>query len=858
MTSTAARQLPSGTVTFLFTDIEGSTRLLTALGDRYAPLLERHGKILRDAIGQHGGTVVSTEGDSFFAVFGSAPEALRAAVDAQRGLAAEAWPMGSPIRVRMGLHSGEGRLGGDNYVGLDVHRAARIAAAGFGGQVLLSDATKGLVRQELPEGVALRDLGEHRFRDLSLAERIWQLVIEGLPREFPALRSVGASAGNLPLATTPLIGRQRELDQIDRLLGERRLLTLTGPGGTGKTRLALAAAERLQPNYPDGAWFVALESAVDRATVTAGIATALGVRDRPDRDLAQGVADFVRERQLLLVLDNLEQALIAAPMVGALLGGARHMRMIVTSRAALHLAGEQEFSVPPLALPDPQHLPDHAALSQYEAVALFIARARAVRPDFAVTTGNARAVAEICSRLDGLPLAIELAGAAIKLLNPQAILERLERHLPIPGAGLADVPARQRTLRAAIDWSYELLGDPERRLLVRLAVFAGGWTLDAAERVCNPDRELGIDTLDGLAALADASLVNAVDSDEDGGEPRFAMLQVIRDYAGERLAAETDADEVLRRHAAYLLDLVETAEPELVRSELRRWQRRLRREQENLRVALRWAIERGETTIGQRLAGALWRYWHYWGELREARRWLESVLAMPDGAPAARATAMVGLAGVIYWQGEADAAERLYEEALAILRELGDERRMAETVFATVYTAIARDDLAGALARSDEAIERYRRAGDEASARLIAIQSQLARTYYMGGGATDEAIALTREAIELSGALGRAHEQTEWLGSLADLYRTSGNFARAMDVFRDTTRAWYALGNVGVLPYLKLAASIELGLGRPARAVRTWAGARHGPDGVVWVRATSNTYITVAEMLRKPAARPSR
>src|SRR5918999_456834 len=532
MNSTVAgSRLPTGTVTFLSTDIEGSTRLLSALGDRYETVLDAHARILRQAIAAHGGTEVNTEGDAFFAVFPSAVEAVRAAADAQRALASEPWPDAAPVRVRMGLHTGEGRLGGDDYIGLDVHRAARIAAAGNGGQVLLSDATRALVDRDLPGGVALGDLAQHRLKDLPAPERIWQLEMDGLPRDFPALRSLDARPNNLPLSPTPLIGREQELRDLRDLLGRRRLVTLTGPGGTGKTRLALAAAQQLLTDFPGGAFFVGLEDARDRPTVAATIATSLGVRERLERDLEQGVKQYLRERELLLVLDNFEQVLPAAPLVAELLNGSPRLRIIVTSRASLHLSGEQDFEVPPLRLPDPRHLPPLSAVSQFEAVALFIERASAAKADFAITNENAPAVAEICSRLDGLPLGIELAAARIRLLTPQAILDRLERRVPVLGTGGQDLPARQRTLRGAIDWSYELLDEPERRLFERLSVFAGGFTLGAAEEVCDPDAELGIGPLDGLASLVDKSLIHPVDGIDE--EPRFAMLQVIREFASE-------------------------------------------------------------------------------------------------------------------------------------------------------------------------------------------------------------------------------------------------------------------------------------------------------------------------------------
>ena len=418
--------LPVGTVTFLFTDIEGSTRLVQELGDRFRPTLATHHSILRRAIAAHAGAEVSTEGDAFFAVFPSPIGAMSAAVEAQRELAATPWPDGSSVLVRMGLHTGEGELGGDNYIGVDVHRAARIAAAGHGGQVLLSESTRALVASAVPPDVQLRDLGQHRLKDLPSAEQIYQLVVAGLPAEFPALRTLDSSLTNLVEAETPLIGRERELAELIGLLAAARLVTVTGPGGIGKTRLALALGGQTVGQFSDGVVLVPLETFTERSVVAVAIGQAVGARPAAERDPEDALLDQVATRQLLLILDNFEQ-LSVAPLVARLLAAAARLRIVITSRVPLHLSGEQEYPVAPLAVPDPGADGGLEALLRIEAVALFVERARRVRPDFQLTDENAGAVAAICRRLDGLPLAIELAAARVKVLAPAIMLDRLEQ-----------------------------------------------------------------------------------------------------------------------------------------------------------------------------------------------------------------------------------------------------------------------------------------------------------------------------------------------------------------------------------------------------------------------------------------------
>src|SRR5512132_1503781 len=621
--------LPTGTVTFLFTDVEGSTRLLQALGDGYAAVHDQHAAIIRRAVASAGGVEVSTHGDAFFVAFRSPAEAVRAAVAAQRGLAAHDWSPGPAVKVRMGVHTGEGTRGGDDYVGIDVHRAARIADAAHGGQVIVSDATRGLVQHALPTGVSLRDLGPHHLRGIEDPEGLHQLVVDGLPADFPPPRTLDARPSNLPPQLTSFVGREKEIAEVERLLDHTRLLTLTGPGGSGKSRLALRVAADLLTRYQDGSCFVDLSPVTDPDLVPAAVAKALGVPEAAGRPILEEVKEHLRQRELLLVVDNFEQVAEAGHVIEELLVAAPRLRTMVTSRVVLSLQGEQEYPVPPLQVPDAGRLPrDPAALGAVEAVRLFAERALAASPRFALTEENTPVVAEITARLDGLPLAIELAATRTKVLTPEQILERLKRRLALLTSGPRSLPERQQTLRAAIAWSYDLLTGAERRLFARLAVFTGGWTFEAAEAVCEPE-SFGLDVLDGLTSLVDKSLVRRV---EPPGRPaRFSMLETIREFGLEQLEALGDAEELRRRHATWFLDLAVAAEPHLTADDQGEWLDRCDSEHANIRAALRWAVEAGEAGRGQAAAGALWRFWQQRGHLAEGRRWLEEVLAMPSG-----------------------------------------------------------------------------------------------------------------------------------------------------------------------------------------------------------------------------------
>jgi len=704
--------LPTGTVTFLFTDIEGSTRLLERLGERYAVLLTEHQRLLREAIGEAGGKEVDTEGDALFAVFETAPQAVACAVEAQRALAAHSWPDGEQVRVRMGLHTGEGRLGAGGYVGLDVHRAARISAAGHGGQVLLSASTTSLAEGVLPRGVTLRDLGDHRLKDLSRPEHLFQLLISELRSDFPQPRTLEAHPNNLPVQLTSFVGREREIDGLNDAVEASRLVTLTGPGGTGKTRLGLQVGAELLERFEHGVFFVSLAPISDPSLLASTIVHTLGLAEEGSRPALETLQEHLRSREMLLILDNFEQIVEAGSVAVEMLRAAPRLKILVTSRAGLHVSGENEHPVPPMELPDHRRLPPLDALSQFESVALFIQRAASVSPSFAVTNENARAVAEICARLDGLPLAIELAAARARVLAPQAILARLESRLALLTGGARDLPARQQTLRGTIDWSYDLLDRAERSLFCRLSVFVGGLSLHSAETVCNPEGELGMDTLDALTSLVDKSLIRQIPSDAD--QPRFRMLQVIREYGLERLGAAEEAEEIRERHARYFLELADRAEPHYMQSDQASWLDTIELDHDNLRSALEWLRDR-DPRRALLLAAALWRFWQIRGYLNEGRRNLTELLALPGASedPVVHAKGLEAAGGVVYWQGDFEAARTFYEEALSIHRQQGDRVAAAMQLYNISFTySVPGTDMDRARELTEEALTIFREARD--------------------------------------------------------------------------------------------------------------------------------------------------
>lgn len=739
--------LPRGTVTFLFTDIENSTRLMQQMGELYVQGQTAHHAILRAAFSSNSGHELRTEGDSFFCVFASATDACMAAAAAQRALAAHPWAGDTALKVRMGLHTGEAPLVGNEYIGLDVHHAARIAAAAHGGQVLVSETTRGIAEDKLPSGLQLRDMGAHRLKDLAKPERLFQLVVDGLPDTFPPLRTLDSVQNNLPTQLTSFVGRAAEVDAAKRLLQKSRLLTLTGPGGIGKTRLSLQIAAESARVFPGGVYFVALSAVRNPQLIASAIAQVLGIPVMGSRLPMEGVLSHIGDKTILFVLDNYEQLLPdGAQAASELLQAGPGVKLLVSSRSVLHVYGEQELAVEPLGLPDPHALPGLAAVSQYEAVKLFIERALAAKPDFQATNENAPAIAGICERVDGLPLAIELAAARIKLFSPQALLARLETSFTALGSGARDLPGRQQTLRGAIDWSHDLLDEPQKKLLARFSVFARGANLEQAEAVCGPAHEVGGDVLTGLDELADQSLLRRM---PDFEVPRLLMLQTIRDFAAERLDAGAEARQIRDRHVDVYCALSAAAAPKLFGEEQKVWLDRLERDHDNFRAAFDWCATTGDAERTMNLAASFWRFWQMRGHLHEGRTRLESILAMPSSHEfrEARARALEAAGGVAYWQGDMTAAQTFYDESLALTREGGDKRAIANAIYNDAFPmSVNRSNLELSLIRFGEALPLFRELGDDVaiSRCLWGIANNL---YY--NGRLDEAITALDEAIEL-------------------------------------------------------------------------------------------------------------
>jgi predicted ATPase/class 3 adenylate cyclase len=790
---------PTGTVTFLFTDIQGSTRLLQELGvERYTRVLDDHRRLLREAFRRHGGYETGTEGDAFFVAFSRAQDAIRAAADAQRALANHTWPEDRPVRVRMGLHTCEVAAHDGAYVGIGVHRVARICAAAHGGQVLLSQTTRDLIEDET--GFGMLDLGDHRLKDLMRGQRLFQLLDPALPATFPPIRSLENRATNLPVQATPLVGRDLELAGIVELLRRDsvRLVTLTGPGGIGKTRLAVQAAAELVDEFPAGTFFVPLAAIDDPELVVPTIAQTIGVQEAA----GQSLSAYMGTKELLLVLDNLEQVIAAAPRLAELLVAGRRIKLLATSREPLRLTAEHVHPVPPLELPDRRRAADPDELSHYGAVALFVDRARSVRPDFEVTAENATAVAEICRRVDGLPLALELAAARISLLSPEALLQRLGARLKLLTTGPRDLPSRQQTLRAALAWSYELLNEIERRLFARLGVFAGGFTFDAAEVLADAD-------LDVLGSLVNKSLVRL-----DG--ERFTMLEVIREFALEQLASSGEEASIRERHAAFFEALAEQAYAErFAREGL--WSAELEREHDNLRAALDWLSE-VDARRCLRLATRLGWFWHVHSHFAEGRvRLAEALTAAPD-QDEERARALAAMGELAAWQADVAAARPLIEEAVAIWRRVGQEQQVAFALYDLGWGYFFAGDDHAARTCMEESLRLQTKIGDS----LLVNRARIGLLQILVSlGEIETVKPMAREALDVARRLGDIRAEHFAHHFLADCALIAEEYAAAEERYKlSLEAAWQTGDEVETCYELQGIAMSSAGQGHARRALR--------------------------------------
>ncbi len=859
-------ELPVGTVTFLFTDIEGSTQLWEREPERMRLALERHHAILRKAIEAHEGQVFKIIGDAFQAAFAIPAGAIEAALAAQRELAAETWSTSLPVRVRMGLHIGPAEVKGNDYATTHtLNRVARIMSAGHGGQILISVEVTELMRGYLPADVTLRDLGQHRMKGLTQLEHLFQAVVPDLPANFPPLTTSEGSPNNLPVQLTSFIGREKDLADIKSLLTSARLVTLTGSGGCGKTRLSLQIAGEAQSDFTQGIWLVELAPLADPALVPPTLTALLKLREDNQRTSLEVLTDYLRAKNILLILDNCEHVIEAcAQLSEALLRACPKLKILASSREALGIAGEASYRVPSLKTPNPERLPALEKLAELDSVRLFLERAALAKPDFTLTQDNAAFVAQICSRLDGIPLAIELAAARVKVLSPEQIAARLDDRFRLLTGGARTALPRQQTLRAMIDWSYSLLSEPERTLFRRLAVFVGGWTLEAAEAICGDD-ESGFEILDLLTRLIDKSLIN---TEEIGGEARYTRLETIRQYAREKFFETDEVESIRNRHLAFHVQFSEESERQMQGRARKVWAQRSEAEQDNLRAAIEWGFAKNPelalqiavnmtlaiTAGGFSVEGFRW--------LRESMEKMEITLSSTQ--PALRAKALSGLAFMYLSLGDNLSAKDSAEKSIALYRQIGDENgltfglgvlsqpleflgelvsaeaalqealglaRANKSAFHQAWalntlarvTAKLHGDIDAALHYTDEAIRISQEAG---------IQWQVASAYQMKGfmaahsGNYDEAQALFEKASLAFQDVSSFFNVILVKSDLAHLERQFGHHQRALERYHETIVAFRDVGQLGAVAHqLECFGFVALAQNQAARALQLFAAA---------------------------------
>jgi predicted ATPase/class 3 adenylate cyclase len=867
---------PTGIVTFLFTDIEGSTKMAREFPETWEVMRSRHDQILREAIESNNGFIFQIAGDAFCAAFRNVEEAVRAAVESQITLNHENWG-GTPITVRMGIHTGNAELqeSGLYHGYLTLSYVQRLMSAGYGGQVLISLATQELIRDELPEGVMLRDMGERLLKDMIRPEYIYQLVIANVPSDFPPIKTVDVAHHNLPAQMTSFIGRKKEMAEIKQILLEYRLVTLTGSGGVGKSRLSLQVGAECLYQFPNGVWLAELAPVTDPALIPQTLLSVFNLREDSHSDGLEILIDYLRDKSVLLVLDNCEHLIEACAQISeTLLRACPKLKILAGSREALGIPGEVAYRVPSLNTPDPASLPSWNELEEVDSIRLFIERATIAKPGFILTKDNASSLAQICSRLDGIPLAIELAASRIRVLTPEQIAARLDDRFRLLTSGSRTALPRFQTLRAMIDWSYSLLTDQERTLFRRLAVFVGGWTLEAAELVCadvDPGGILPHDILDLLMRLVDKSLVM---TEEVMGETRYYCLETIRQYSREKFFETTEVEWIFKWHLNFFVRFVESADENLKGRDQIIWQNRLAEEQDNLRAALEWGLDRNPDSA-LRIVGAANLFWTAGGFSAEGFRWTQKALEQAEKIPpsnnitpeqrmVARAKALRGLARLYMSLGDNANAKRVAEESVSLYRQSPDrrglafalvilaypleflgERVQAEAALEESYSIARAEDDVYVICRSlnmwarvildlHQALDLSQQYVEESLglAKEAGLHSQEAQAFeILGKIATHRndyaaARAHFRESIRVYQEIGAIFNVTLEKSNLAHLERELGNFADALGYYRETISAFRDIGQTGAVAHqLECFGFIALAQNQNERALQLFAAA---------------------------------